>query len=79
MEKNMKKIVLIIISVILLSGCQNIKDLNYDDVLNTLASPSQKANIYRQGYKYYLPRGMAVASSSLFNEILTSDGATYYL
>ena len=75
----MKKVILLVIIFFLITGCRQIKDLSYDDVIKTLDNVSFKPNIYRQGYKYYLARGMSVSDSTLFNEILTNGQEEFYL
>ena len=75
----MKKLILGLGLLFLLCGCTNVKDLTIADTVQTLKAYDHKANIYRTGYKYYLPRGMSVADSTLFNEILTNSKETYYL
>lgn len=75
----MKKIIILLVTILTLSGCQKVNDLNYDEVLKTVSVGETRANTFRTGYKYYLPRGMKVNDSKLFNEVLTSDHNTYYL
>ena len=75
----MKKIIFIIISIFLLSGCVNIELLEQKQILNYLTTTAQKANTYRTGFSYYLPKGMQVDDSSLFNEVISSKDGIYYL
>ena len=75
----MKKIVLIVTFIILLSGCTNIKNASYDDIINTIAMPTKKANVYRTGYKFHLPREMKITKSKLCNEVLSDKNNIYYL
>ena len=63
----------------LLVGCTNVNDLTYDEIVQNFATRSSRTNTYRTGYKYYLPRGMQVNDSTLFNEILEDGRYTYYL
>ena len=63
----------------LLVGCTNVNDLTYDEIVQNFATRSSRTNTYRIGYKYYLPRGMQVNDSTLFNEILEDGRYTYYL
>lgn len=74
-----KKIVMMAIMCFLLCGCTNIKNLNYDQIINTFDGKKSHINVYRTGYKYSLPRTMQVQSFKLFNEVLTSNKATFYL
>lgn len=75
----MKKIILIIIILVSTSGCTNINKLSYDDIVNNITTISTKDNIYRTGYSYYLPRGMKVADSTLYNEVIEDANNKYYL
>lgn len=75
----MKKIILIIIILVLTAGCTNINKLSYDDIVNNITRMSTKDNIYRTGYSYYLPRGMKVADSTLYNEVIEDANSKYYL
>lgn len=75
----MKKIILIIIILVSTSGCTNINKLSYDDIVNNITTISTKDNIYRTGYSYYLPRGMKVADSTLYNEVIEDANSKYYL
>lgn len=75
----MKKIILIIIILVLTAGCTNINKLSYDDIVNNVTTMSTKDNIYRTGYSYYLPRGMKVADSTLYNEVIEDANSKYYL
>ena len=75
----MKKIILIIIILVFTAGCTNINKLSYDDIVNNITTISTKDNIYRTGYSYYLPRGMKVADSTLYNEVIEDANNKYYL
>ena len=75
----MKKIFIIISLIFLITGCSNINDLTYEEIIQNFGTVSSRTNIYRTGYKYYLPRGMQVNDSTLFNEILEDGKNTYYL
>ena len=75
----MKKIILIIIILVFTAGCTNINKLSYDDIVNNVTTISTKDNIYRTGYSYYLPRGMKVADSTLYNEVIEDANSKYYL
>ena len=75
----MKKIILIIIILVFTEGCTNINKLSYDDIVNNITTISTKDNIYRTGYSYYLPRGMKVADSTLYNEVIEDANSKYYL
>lgn len=74
----MKKI-LIIICLLFITGCSDIRKQSYDDIINNIAKRANKDNVYRTGYSYYLPRGMQVADSTLYNEAITDARYKYYL
>ena len=74
----MKKI-LIIICLLFITGCSDIRKQSYDDIINNIATRANKDNVYRTGYSYYLPRGMQVADSTLYNEATTDARYKYYL
>lgn len=74
----MKK-VLIIICLLFVTGCSDIRKLSYDDIINNIATRANKDNVYRTGYSYYLPRDMKVADSTLYNEAITDARYKYYL
>lgn len=74
----MKKIVLILI-IIMLTGCVNIQKISYDDIINNVVS--SKYEIYnenRSGYKYYTPSNITSVNTVDYNEILEDDLYQYY-
>ncbi len=75
----MKKIIILSFIIFILSGCSNVENLNYEQILKSFNDYGHKANVYRSGYKYYLPRSLQVDDSTLFNEIISSEYANYYL
>ena len=75
----MKKIIIVICFVFLLTGCTNIKNLSTEQIIDTIAQKSSKQNIYRTGYKYFLPRGLGIDNSEEFNEVLSDGKYKYYL
>ena len=75
----MKKILITICFLFLLTGCTNIKNLSLEQIIGTIGQQSNKQNIYRTGYKYFLPRGLAIDNSEEFNEVLSDGKYNYYL
>lgn len=76
----MKKIILLCILVIFLTGCTSINKTEIDVILNeTLSSVVNISNMQRNGYKYYLPRGLSVKGSKSFNERFEDNLYQYYL
>jgi len=78
----MKKIVLLLCLVILLTGC-NIETVNNDNIDSIIHSVLKKdidlANSYFTGYKYYLPRGVKIVNKKEYNAKLISGKNSYYL
>jgi len=74
-----KKIFLIIVMIICLTGCTNINNLTYNDIVNNLSTQPKPANVYKKGHQFYLPKGMAIEDSGLSYSILSSFDTFYYL
>lgn len=78
----MKKIVLLLCLVVLLTGC-SIKKVQSDNIDSIIESVLTKkitlSNAYFDGYKYYLPRGLRLAEKKDYNAKLVSGKNTYYL
>ncbi len=76
----MKKYLLLFVSIFILTGCTNIDNLNYSQVITkTLEEDSLRTNTYLQGYKLYLPQHMTLIGDLAGNDILYSYGDKYYL
>ncbi len=75
----MKKVILIIVCMLFLVGCTNINNLSYDELIQSFAKEASDPNVYRTGYKYYLPQGMQVSDSTLYNEVIEDEDYKYYL
>ena len=74
----MKKIILIL-AVIILTGCTSIDDVSYDEIISEIVS--SKYEIYnenRSGYKYYTPSNISSNDTIDYNEILEDDSYRYY-
>lgn len=76
---NIKKIMIILISVLFVSGCSSINNMNYDEIINKTKNHSTLANVTRNGYKYYIPKGIKLLNNKDFNEILMDQDNIYYL
>ena len=74
-----KKIIILIFFCIFLCGCSKVENLSYETMLSTFSKPSNRINVYRTGYKYSIPRGIQIDEYSLYNEVLSSTNATYYM
>ena len=80
--KNTIKILLILLSVFLLSGCTvvRIRTDKIDTIINVVLSKDNDLyNTVGKGYKYYKPRGVTSIDVSEYNEKLYSKGQYYYL
>lgn len=76
----MKKIFLLCISLLLLTGCTSIEKMNLDNIISeTVNSKVTTTNVNRNGYRYYLPKGLKIKNSSSFNEVLSDQKYYYYL
>lgn len=76
----MKKYIIVMISLLFLTGCSNIYDMEYDVLINeTLKEEKTKENTYLEGYKLYLPEHMTLIGDINSNNILYSYGDKYYL
>ena len=75
-----KKLILILTMLIVTTGCVNVQNTSIENIVNEIVN--NKSVIYNhnnKGFKYYLPTGMSVSYKDEYNEILKSDGYTYYL
>jgi len=76
----MKKLLLLASTLLLLTGCVSIKDTNIENLLSdSLTSKVDIKNINREGYSYYLPRGLMVSDSTDYNEVIKDAQHKYYL
>ena len=78
----MKKIILIISFLFLLTGCNtiNLKKLDIVDTAKTVInSDTNLYNINNIGYRYYLPRGFKVIKKDDYNEIIYTRRNKFYL
>lgn len=76
----MKKLFLLGVILILLSGCSSIENSSLDHILSSsINSRVHTTNVNRNGYRYYLPKGLFIKSSKEFNEIISDQKYFYYL
>ena len=74
----MKKIFLIVVLCILVCGCVDINKSSIDKILtDSLNSELKFYNTSRNGYKYYIPKGVKTLEKNDYNELL-SDGTYKY-
>lgn len=76
----MKKFLLVVVALFCLTGCANINNLSYDEVIDlSLKQKSHKPNTYLEGYKLYLPEHMTLIGDLNGNDVLYSYKDKYYL
>ncbi len=78
----MKKILLILLTLLLFTGCSivRIDTSSIDNILNVILTKDNTLfNQVGQGYKYYLPSDVTYIESDGLNDILYSNGTYYYL
>jgi hypothetical protein len=80
--KKTSKILFMLLSVFLLSGCTVVRIAtdNIDTIVSVVLSKDNTMyNTIGKGYKYYKPRGVTYIDTSEYNEKLYSNGNYYYL
>lgn len=79
-----KRILIVIICIFMCIGCNTptIMNISNDDIMknvDTILSKKIKfSNKDAIGYQYYLPNGMSVKEVNDFNQLITSNGISYY-
>ncbi len=78
----LKKIVLLLLCVFVLSGCSIVR-INTDsyetNIYNILKRKTHKINTNSVGYQYYLLNGITKKEGNEFNQVLRSSNGTYYM
>ncbi len=75
----MKKFLVVLIAILILSGCSNIQSKDYDTLISEAASSKYDiVNTYRTGYKYYVPGNMDISNILDYNETLEDSSHKYY-
>lgn len=76
----MKKVIILIALMLILTGCVNVKESTYENIIEeTVSSKTRIYNTYRKGYKFYLPYGLYVEKSKDYNEVIKSEFGVYYM
>lgn len=78
----MKKIVILLLGLIFLTGCSAVRiDTNsIDNIVDVVLSKNNTLyNRVGRGYKYYKPRGVSYIDTLDLNDVLYSNGDYYYL
>ena len=78
----MKKFFLLLLTLVILSGCSitRIDNYNYEEKMDKILSLNIKNyNKIGKGYKYYAPYGVKTIYSNDYNDVLERNGNKYYL
>ena len=76
----MKKIIILILSITLLCGCTKIDNNNIEQIINkVISSKSNKANQYKNGYKFYLPSNLVIDKINERNIVFRENDLKYYM
>ena len=76
----MKKVIMLLIIMFLMTGCNKIQDLSYDNIIaNALEHQYSYTNVYRKGYNYYLPDGLKLLKNADVNDVITNNKYYMYL
>lgn len=75
-----KKIIILIISILALTGCTNLTSMEVDQVVDIMLEENTKlANNVFDGYKYYIPKGLKLITKDEYNASLKDEyNNTYY-
>lgn len=80
MKNKYIKLIMLIMSVFVLSGCVNIKRDSIEDITKyVISNKRHMINHINRGYKYYIPRGLSVSYKNDLNEVIRSSKYEYYL
>ena len=75
-----KKIFLLIISILTLTGCTNLTNMSIDEVVDgMLKNDTNLSNNVFDGYKYYIPKGLRLLEKDEYNASFKDEyNNTYY-
>lgn len=75
-----KKILLLIISILTLTGCTNLTNMSIDEVVDVmLKNDTNLSNNVFDGYKYYIPKGLRLLEKDEYNASFKDEyNNTYY-
>ena len=76
-----KKIFLLLIAILTLTGCTNLTNMSIDEVVDVmLENDTNLSNNVFEGYKYYIPKGLKLLEKDEYNASLKDEyNNTYYL
>ena len=75
-----KKIILLIIVILTITGCTNLTNMSIDEVVDVmLESDTNLSNNVFEGYEYYIPKGLKLLEKDEYNASLKDEyNNTYY-
>lgn len=75
-----KKIIILMISILTLTGCTNLTTMSINQVVDVMLEENTKlANNVFDGYKYYIPKGLKLITKDEYNASLKDEyNNTYY-
>ena len=75
-----EKIILLIISILTLTGCTNLTNMSIDEVVDVmLKNDTNLSNNVFDGYKYYIPKGLRLLEKDEYNASFKDEyNNTYY-
>lgn len=76
----MKKLIILIVCFTLLCGCTKINNDNINNIINSVvSSDNDRANQYRNGYKFYLPNNLSTIKIDDKNNVFRENDIKYYM
>ena len=76
----MKKLIILIDCFTLLCGCTKINNDNINNIINSVvSSDNDRANQYRNGYKFYLPNNLSIIKIDDKNNVFKENDIKYYM
>ena len=76
---NIKKGLVLILLIVILTGCTNINSVTYDDIIDMVSIDAKNINTYRKGYKFYLPHGLQISTAGNNYIIFSTNNTNYYM
>ena len=73
------KILLLVVLVVLITGCTNINNESYKSLVNKTIKQKSTSNLASNGYNLFVPNGMTIISDKDNNLIFYSNGKRYYM
>lgn len=74
-----RKIILMVLMIVLVAGCTKLEDMSYDDIINNVIASNNNCNVFRKGYKLFIPKGLDINEAGPNYAIISSKNIDYYL